>query len=293
MVELIILSGPSGSGVSSSKFVFEELGYFVVDSAPSGATQSILDEFAKNKKAKKFCIMPRIEGTRDVLEIAKNDARFKTTFILLTTEKGELVKRYALSRHVHPRSALTRVTLEKAISEDVKDAEILSNIADYEIDTTSLTTKELRINLYNKIQGKQSENITKITFISFGLKNGMPVGLDALFDARIIPNPYWIERLAPLTGADQEVIDYMMGFDVTHKLLNEITSYLDFYIPEMQKNGRASYTIGVCCSGGQHRSTFVANYLATYFKDKYHVEVYHRDSPELNIKVVDEKRILQ
>ncbi len=292
MVELIILSGPSGSGVSSSKFVFEELGYFVVDSAPSGATQAILDEFTKAKKAKKFCIMPRIEGTRDVLEIAKKDTRFKTTFILLTTEKGELVKRYALSRHVHPRSTLTRISLEKAISEDVKDAEELSNIADYEIDTTSLTTKELRVNLYNKLEGKQNENITKITFVSFGLKNGTPIGLDALFDVRIIPNPYWIERLAPLTGADQEVIDYMMQFDVTQKLLDEITTYLKFYIPEMQKTGRASYMIGVCCSGGQHRSTFVANYLKNYFADTYPTEVFHRDSPELNKKETDEKRIL-
>lgn len=282
MKKLFILSGPSGSGVSSSKFVFEELGYYVIDNAPSAVTQALLDELAVNNDAKGFCLFPRIDGAKATLDIARKDKRYKTKFILLTTEKDELIKRYALSRHAHPRSILHKMSLEDAIDLDVKDTLLLSNDADFEIDTTRLTTKELRINLYNKLLGKDTENITKITFLSFGLKNGIPVGLDAMFDVRLIPNPYWIDRLAPLNGSDQEVIDYIMSFDVTHKLLKEITDYLEFYIPEMEKAGRASYTIGVCCSGGQHRSTFVANYLKNYFGDRYDTDVYHRDSPSLN-----------
>lgn len=282
MKELVILSGPSGSGVSSSKFVFEELGYYVIDAAPSKVTQAILDECATKNDAKGFCLMPRISGAKQVVEISKKDNRFHTTFILLSTEKDELIKRYALSRHVHPRSIMHDMPLEDAIDLDVKETLDLVGIADYEIDTTRLTTKELRINLYNKLLGKETENITKITFMSFGLKNGIPVGLDAMFDVRIIPNPYWIARLAPLNGSDKEVIEYLESFDITHKLLKQITDYLEYYIPEMQKNGRASYTIGICCSGGQHRSTYVANYLRDYFKDKYEVDVFHRDSPELN-----------
>ena len=282
MKKLFILTGPSGSGVSSSKFVFEELGFFVIDNAPSSVTQAILDECAKDNDAKGFCILPRVDGADLVVDIAKKDQRFETKFILLTTEKNELIKRYALSRHAHPRSILHKMSLEKAINLDIQDTLSLESIADYEIDTTQLTTKELRINLYNKLLNKDTDNITKITFVSFGLKNGIPVGLDAMFDVRLIPNPYWIAHLAPLNGADKEVIDYIMSFDVTHSLLKEIVDYLEYYIPEMQKNGRASYTIGICCSGGQHRSTFVANYLKQYFNDRYQVEVYHRDSPELN-----------
>ena len=282
MKELYILAGPSGSGVSSSKFVFEELGYYVIKNAPSSVTQSILDECASNNDAKGFCLMPRVEGAAAVVKIAKSDNRFRTKFILLTTEKDELIKRYALSRHAHPRSIMHNMPLESAIELDIKDALNLVGIADYEIDTTRLTTKELRINLYNKLLGKETNNITKITFVSFGLKNGIPVGLDAMFDVRLIPNPYWIARLAPLNGTDKEVIDYMLSFDVTKKLLEEIVDYLEYYIPEMQKNGRASYSIGICCSGGQHRSTFVANYLKKHFEDRYSTEAYHRDSPELN-----------
>ena len=284
MKELIILSGPSGSGVSSSKFVFEELGYYVIDNAPSSVTQALLDECATNNDAKGFCLMPRINWVKEVVDIARKDKRFKTMFILLSTEKDELIKRYALSRHAHPRSIIHKMSLEKAINLDVQDTLLLSNsnVPDYEIDTTRLTTKELRINLYNKLQNKETDNITKITFISFGLKNGIPVGLDAMFDVRLLPNPYWIAHLAHLNGYDKEVVDYLLSFDVTNSLLKEIINYLEYYIPEMQKSGRASYTIGICCSGGQHRSTFVANYLKQYFENKYPTDVYHRDSPELN-----------
>ena len=284
MKELIILSGPSGSGVSSSKFVFEELGYYVIDNAPSSVTQALLDECATNNDAKGFCFMPRINWAKEVVDIARKDKRFKTMFILLSTEKDELVKRYALSRHAHPRSIIHKMSLENAINLDVQDTLHLSNanVSDYEIDTTRLTTKELRINLYNKLQNKDTDNITKINFVSFGLKNGIPIGLDAMFDVRLLPNPYWIAHLAHLNGGDKEVKDYLLSFDVTNSLLKEIIDYLEYYIPEMQKAGRASYTIGICCSGGQHRSTFVANYLKQYFEDKYPTEVYHRDSPELN-----------
>ena len=283
MKKLFILTGPSGSGVSSCKFVFEELGYFVIDNAPSGVTKAILDECASNNDAKGFCLLPRVDGADLVVETARKDKRFETLFILLLTDKDELVKRYALSRHVHPRTMIHhRISLDEAINLDIQDTLALEGMADYEIDTTQLTTKELRINLYNKLQNRNTDNITKITFMSFGLKNGIPVGLDAMFDVRLIPNPYWINHLAPLNGEDKEVIDYMMSFDVTQSLLDNIVQYLEYYIPEMQKSGRASYTIGVCCSGGQHRSTFVANYLKSYFNEKYPCEVFHRDSPSLN-----------
>lgn len=282
MKELYILSGPSGSGVSSSKFVFEELGYYCVDNAPSKITKAILDSFAEQKNIKGFCLLSRINHVNEIVDAAKKDQRFVTKFILLTTDKDELLKRYALSRHVHPNTILENISLDNAIDLDVKLSEKLSPIADYEIDTTHLTTKELRINLYNKLLNKDTDNITKITFMSFGIKNGIPQGLDMMFDVRIIPNPYWIESLAHLNGGDKEVIDYIMSFDVTHDLLKNITDYLDYFIPIMQKSGRASYTIGIACSGGQHRSTFVANYLKEKYQNKYHVAVKHRDSPELN-----------
>ena len=118
--------------------------------------------------------------------------------------------------------------------------------------------------------------------MSFGFKNGSPAGVDDIIDVRVLPNPYWVEELAPLNGKDKPVIDYINSFPITQEFLTNLTHYLDFLLEEVQKMERPSYTIGIACSGGQHRSTFVAEYLGKHYKDKYKVKVVHRDSPYLN-----------
>ena len=282
-MELFILTGPSGSGVTSSRFVFEELGFYIVDNAPGEVTKNILDAFLnKPFEGKGLCLLPNIKDAEEVVNVAKNDNRFKTKFILLDTKKDELIKRYALSRHDHPRAILSKMHLEEAIELDCKEAERLGSIADIYIDTTNLTSKELRTTLYARVKHQKTNHVTKVTFMSFGYKNGTPLGLDEVVDVRILPNPYWVPELAVLNGEDQAVIDYIESFEVTHKYLEHLTKYLDFVLEEVQKSQRPSYTIGVACSGGKHRSTYVANYLAKFFNEKYQVAVVHRDSTELN-----------
>lgn len=282
MQKLIILTGPSGSGISSSKFVFEELGYYIVDNAPSGAVNALLDSFSHVKAKQGFCLMPDLSNAKETYEIAKKDKRYDVKLILLLTQKSEILKRYVLSRHVHPRAILSEITLEKAIDLDINAANELRKDADFEIDTTRLTIKELRTLLYSKLEHKGEQEMTKITFMSFGLKNGIPAGIDMMFDVRVIPNPYWVSSLAPLSGLDQPVVDYMLSFDATKKLLTNITNYLDKYIPIMLSAKRCSYMIGICCSGGKHRSVFVADYLSKHYRDKYKTITIHRDSLELN-----------
>ena len=283
MNKLVILSGPSGSGISSCRFVFEELGFYVVENAPGELTPQLLDLFVNKSIAPRgLCIMPSISSAKETYEKAKEDKRFETTLIILNTKKDEILKRYALSRHDHPRAILFGMSLEQAIELDIKDAEELGAIANVYIDTTNLTSKELRNFIYNKIENKDTNNSTKVTFMSFGFKNGTPSGVDDIIDVRILPNPYWVAELAPLNGKDQPVIDYINSFPVTKKFLNHLVEYIDFLLEEVQKSERPSYTIGIACSGGQHRSTYVAEYLGEHFKDKYNVAVLHRDSPYLN-----------
>lgn len=172
--------------------------------------------------------------------------------------------------------------LEKAIEADIEDAEKLASTADLYIDTTDLTSKELRNYLYNYIENKKTDNTTKVTFMSFGFKNGTPSGIDDIIDVRILPNPYWVAELAPLNGKDKPVIDYINSFPVTKEFLFHLVNYLEYLLKEVQKSERPSYTIGIACSGGQHRSTFVAEFLADHFKNEYNVSVVHRDSPSLN-----------
>lgn len=283
MKRLVVLTGASGAGVTSARIIFEELGYYIVEGAPIDTIPYVLTSFKQKKyKTDLFCLIVGVQDASKVLEIAKKDELFETSLCLLTTSKEILLKRYALTRHTHPRCVLTKITLEKAIDADIKDAISLYPDADFTIDTTSFTPKELRRQLLNRFKSDDSEEEFTVTFMSFGLKNGLPMALDMLFDVRNIPNPYWIPALKELTGLDQPVIDYMLSFPKTQEYLDELVEFLEYQLKETKASERSSYIVGIACSGGQHRSTFVADYLAKHFANRYKTIALHRDSPELN-----------
>ena len=283
MNRLVVLTGASGAGLSSAKFVFEEEGFYIVENPPKELIPNLLESFNnRSKKIHNFCLILNVSEVKESLSILKKNKNFKTKIILLMAAKAELIKRYALTRHVHVRSVMENLPLEKAIDKDLTDANALAPEVDLTLDTSSLSVKLLRqfvrefIDLNNKDKGMV------VNFVSFGLKNGTPSGLDMIFDVRSIPNPYWVEELRELTGYDQKVIDYMNNFPQTKTLLNRITTFLSSQLHEIQEGGRTAYNVGVACSGGQHRSTFVAKYLADYFSDSYMTNVIHRDTSELN-----------
>lgn len=283
MKNVVMIAGPSGSGLSSVEFVFEELGYLVIKNPTVNSINAVVDDLLNEKsELNNFCLMLNAGSGNEIFKILKkrNDANYR--FIVLNCSEYELNKRYALSRHVHPRSARFKLSLTDAIKLDVKDTLDIVNEADLYIDTSSLSVKQLRAMVYKFLEGIEDDKLLSVTFISFGIKNGIPQGIDTFLDTRMIPNPYWNEKLKELNGADQPVIDYMMSFDVTKEVLENFKGYLSTSLEEVAKDGRSSYTVGIACSGGQHRSTFVANYLAEYFSKKYRTQVIHRDSPSLN-----------
>ena len=283
MNKLVILTGPSGSGLSSAKYVFEETGFYIVENPPKEIIPELLEVFEKKSEAvHQFCLIISIADVKDCIDIIKKNKNFKTKLILLSASKGELIKRYALTRHAHGRSVLENIPLEQAIDKDLEDADKVAQYADATLDTSALSIKLLRkfvnefINIYKKDKGMI------VNFISFGLKNGAPLGLDMFFDVRSIPNPYWVEELKGLTGYDKEVIEYFNKFPQTKTVLNRIITFLSSHLSEVKESGRTTYNIGIGCSGGQHRSTYVAKYLTDYFSDTYNTNVIHRDTPSLN-----------
>ena len=283
MKNVVVIAGPSGSGLSSVEFVFEELGYLVIKNPTVNSINAVVDDLLNEKsELNNFCLMLNAGSGNEIFKILKkrNDANYR--FIVLNCSEYELNKRYALSRHVHPRSARFKLSLTDAIKLDIKDILDIVNEADLYVDTSSLSVKQLRAIVYKFLAGIEDDKLLSVTFISFGIKNGIPQGIDTFLDTRMIPNPYWNEKLKELNGADQPVIDYMMSFDVTKEVLENFKGYLSTSLEEVAKDGRSSYTVGIACSGGQHRSTFVANYLAEYFSKKYRTQVIHRDSPSLN-----------
>ena len=285
MKNIVLITGSAGSGLSSAEYVFEELGYFVIKNIPPDTVNVVLDHLLnKDNRLNNICLTVHAIGAKETFKEIRNrnDANYR--YIVLNCDRDELLKRYALSRRVHPRSVTENISPVKAIEEDISDILSVSKYADLFIDTTSITVKELRARLYKFLNNVEEDKITSINFISFGIKNGIPQGIDTFFDVRLIPNPYWVEELKDLTGEDQKVIDYINSFPITKKVIDNITSYLDVALKEIANSGRANYTIGIACSGGQHRSTYVANFLADHYSKEYRTQVTHRDSPSLNNK---------
>ena len=283
MNRLVVLTGVAGSGVSSAKYVFEEEGFYIVENPPKELIPDLLESFNnRSKKIHNFCLILNVSEVKESLPILKKNKNFKTKIILLMAGKQELIKRYALTRHVHVRSVMENLPLEKAIEKDLIDANALVPEVDLSLDTSSISVKLMRQFVREFIDMSSKDKGMIVNFVSFGLKNGTPSGLDMIFDVRSIPNPYWVEELKELTGYDQKVIDYMNKFPQTKTLLNRITTFLSSQLHESQEGGRTSYNVGIACSGGQHRSTYVAKFLADYFSDTYITNVIHRDTSELN-----------
>ena len=221
------------------------------------------------------------EAKRLWFEIKKNPD-FEPIVILLDCSTQELMRRFALTRHIHPNSVLAGIDLEHAIENDKAIVNDFIKDADLYIDTSQYTIKEFRTILYNKIESDNKKEITSVVFVSFGIKNGIQKDIDFMIDCRNLPNPYWIEALKEKNDLEKEIKDYLNSFPETSEFLNNTIAYLEYHLSRMQMSGRATYLIGVCCSGGHHRSPFVADYLANYFKKKYRTRTFHRDCPELN-----------
>ena len=187
MKNFVVVSGPSGSGLSSAEYVFEELGYLVIKNAPSNSINTVIDDLIKNYKNNDFCLMFSPKEAAFALDFIKKREDIKFRLILLNCDKDELVKRYALTRHVHPLVASEKLSLPDAISKDIEKLLSIDESANLYIDTTSLSIKQLRAALYKFLGNIDENKMTSITFISFGLKNGIPQGLDTFIDVRSIP----------------------------------------------------------------------------------------------------------
>ncbi|MBR0295489.1 MAG: hypothetical protein IJQ67_06290 [Bacilli bacterium] len=277
MLKVVTISGPSGSGNTTARYVFEERGYKIIENPPIEALDVIITSLLTDKySCEKLCVILEIKYAKEGVELLKKRKDIDLLTIILTTSPESIVKRYSLSRHAHPLAVSEGISLNDAVLKEVDYALSCQDLADFFIDTTNLTPKELKGVIYGDIEGKTSGQLT-VQFTSFGIKNDRPKDLDMFFDVRSLPNPYWVPNLKDLTGLDQEVADYVVGFDITNKLLDKMVEYLTYLLEIVSEDGRPYYNIGIACSGGQHRSVFVAEYLAKHFADKYHVVTNHRD----------------
>ncbi len=279
MISLVIISGRSGSGKSTALHVLEDMGYYCIDNLPVSLIEALVARLQKTEN------LSRIAISIDARNIADDLANFSETISRLDSEHLQivyldaaspaLVKRFSETRRKHPLSNETR-DLKAALE---LETELLDNIAaraDLTIDTTSLTLHELRDLVRSRVTGNK-QNLG-LLFQSFGFKSGVPVDADMVFDVRCLPNPHWVPNLRSQTGLDLPVREFLESHQDVNDMRQDISKFLDSWLPRFEENSRSYVTVAIGCTGGQHRSVFLADKFYLEFSGRWdNVQVRHRE----------------
>ncbi|WP_199525461.1 RNase adapter RapZ [Pseudoalteromonas sp. bablab_jr011] len=278
-MELIIISGRSGSGKSVALRVLEDLGYYCVDNIPvnllPSLVRSVSDNYDKIAVSIDVRNLPKEQQEfNDILEYLPGFA--KPTLFYLDSDDQTLIKRFSETRRLHPLS-IDSLPLDLAIKQEKGLLDVLITRADFMIDTTDLSVHQLAESIREKILGKKDKKLI-ITFMSFGFKHGIPKEADYVFDARFLPNPHWEPDLKPLTGLDQPVKDYLASHSIVQKFTWQIQTFVQTWLPHLERNNRSYLTIAIGCTGGQHRSVYLAQTIGESFsKSHANVKIRHRE----------------
>lgn len=287
-MKLIIISGRSGSGKSTAVRALEDSGYNCIDNLPISLLEALIMEYVKEDAANTklaVCIDARsrsLEKFPDILMKLEN-AAIERQIIYLDALGASLVKRFSETRRKHPLTTKD-IDLRQAIDMEARILGSVADLANLIIDTTHLGAKQLSDQIKERIVQREESSIS-LVFRSFGFKHGVPVDTDFVFDLRCLPNPHWEPKLRPLTGLDQEVENYLDDQPMVIEMFDELSGLLKRWIPRFEANERIYMTIGIGCTGGQHRSVYMAEKLARYFKEQFgNVLVRHRELERLKIK---------
>ncbi|MGX3021862.1 RNase adapter RapZ [Ursidibacter sp. B-7004-1] len=277
-MELVIISGRSGAGKSVALRALEDVGYYCVDNIPLPLVPDLAAFFAKSDRSTVVSLDVRnLPENPQILDdvLSRLPKDIETKIIFLDCGRKTLVRRYSDSRRVHPLSN-DNLSLESAIELENTLLEPLVHQANHIIDTTYLSSHELAEKLRELLRGK-AEKEMQIVVESFGFKYGVPPDADYVFDVRFLPNPHWNPELRPMTGLEQPVIDFLERQTEVHNFIYHTRNYLEMWLPALEQNNRSYLTIAIGCTGGKHRSVFIAEQLAKYFagRDKK-VQVRHR-----------------
>ena len=270
--KLVIITGLSGSGKSVALNALEDFGYYCIDNLPVSLLQAFALDLLKNRHPRYQRTALGIDarnGADDLREIASiidtlqsNEVSCETLF--LDTQDHILQRRYSETRRRHPLTDDDQ-SLEEAILRERELLQPLHRVANLYLDTSQSTLHQLRELIRQKVEQPSAGNMSLVVE-SFGFKHGTPVGMDFLFDARCLPNPHWQPELRPLTGRDKPVADFLSAEASVGKMVRQVTGFLEDWLPCFQQEGRSYLTIAIGCTGGWHRSVFIAESIARHFR---------------------------
>ncbi len=280
--QLIIITGLSGSGMSSAMNVFEDLGYFCVDNLPVQLIPSFVHLFERRESGITRAALgvniregEFLESFPQVYAQLRGRDDIETTVLFMEASDAALQRRYSETRRPHP---LGEGRVLEAIVEERRKLEPIRALADVLINTSDHNVHTLRAWLKNRFAPENAEVQTEITVVSFGFKYGVPLDADLLFDVRFLPNPHFVPELKGLTGNDQPVVEYLDRSEEVRGTISRFSELLDYLMPLYQREGKSYVTVGVGCTGGKHRSVAVANAIGKHLnRHGLHARVVHRD----------------
>ena len=284
-MEIIIISGRSGAGKSVALRALEDAGYYCVDNIPLDVRPQLTDILSQSQSSVAISLDIRnIPNSANTLEQTLNTLQkyHQLKIIFLEADRGTLIRRYSDSRRLHPLS-LKDLSLEAAIDEEYRYLEPLIQHANFIIDTTHLSTHTLAERLREFLRGNSDKEL-KIVVESFGFKYGIPLDADYVFDVRFLPNPHWDPTLRPMTGLDAPVAEFLNSHTQVNEFIYLTRNYIDTWLPMLEKNNRSYLTIAIGCTGGKHRSVYIAQQLGEYFQAKGKIVQIQHKSLERNKK---------
>jgi UPF0042 nucleotide-binding protein len=287
-VRLVIITGMSGAGKTQVVRTMEDLGYFCVDNLPPMLISKFAELCSQSAgRVNKVGLVVDIRGREffDTLiqaleELEKQGHRYEMLFLEASDET--LIRRYKETRRRHPLAPHGRIS--EGITRERERIEHVRGRATQIIDTSELTTANLREKVTALFTSDHEQQRMNITVVSFGFKYGIPLDVDMVFDVRFLPNPFYVESLRRKSGEVAEVGDYIWKWPITQQFMEKVTGFVDFLVPNYIKEGKSQLIIAIGCTGGLHRSVFVARKIYEGLRNKgYKVNLDHRDIVKNNV----------
>ncbi|SHH21777.1 UPF0042 nucleotide-binding protein [Hydrocarboniphaga daqingensis] len=271
-MKLVIVSGLSGAGKTVALKQFEDLGWYCIDNIPLALIEPLLRRALGEKADKRY---ERMAVGIDARETAAQIRRFPSYLaklrekgvdvrvLFLTADDDVIMRRYSETRRKHPLSS-AKLSLLEAVQLERKLLQPIANFAEEPLDTSHMNLHDAREAVYQRLS-EQAAGKLSVLFLSFGFKNGVPSGVDYIFDVRCLPNPHWDPTLRELTGRDAKVETWLKSHTPVTAMVTDIADFLEKWLPAFRAQDRAYLTIAIGCTGGQHRSVYIVERLAEHF----------------------------
>lgn len=281
-VEIVVVTGMSGSGRSTAIAALEDEGYYCIDNLPTAlvpgfvelcaSAENRMEKVALGLDLRDVSYVERWPKVRDLIEAAGH----RLTIVFVDASDTVLLRRFSETRRSHPLGRGR--DLVEAIRTERQALAILKEQARFVLDTSGMTVHDLKRRMRDLVSGRAERIGMSVTVKSFGYKYGPAPDADLLFDVRFLPNPHFEAALRPKTGLDDEVAEYVLDREETRELLEHVDALLTFLLPRYAREARAYLTIGIGCTGGRHRSVALAEAVARRLREQgYDVIVRHRD----------------